>query len=129
METATSRNPMLDDETIALENLLDIFGAAISPREIASAFCKSGRNFDVVVEMLLESNECSSSVVSSINQFNGGLKAVDLSEQLSENISKACEDRSSKVVRPRKHSSSLGTVSGVIGKEYSKSTTLSSSFS
>ncbi|KAL5730290.1 hypothetical protein ACHQM5_003130 [Ranunculus cassubicifolius] len=126
METATSRNPMLDDETIALENLLDIFGAAISLREIASAFCKSGRNFDVAVEMLSESNECSSSAVASTNQSNGGLKAVDLSEQLSENISKACEDRSSKVVRPRKHSSSLGTVSGVIGKEYSKSTTLSS---
>lgn len=110
MEASVPRNGY-DDETRALERLLDIFGSVLSLRDIASAFCKAGRNFELAAEILSESNESSSSASS---------KAVDLSEQLSENISKTRADVYSKPVKPKKHSAAVGTISGVIGREYSK---------
>lgn len=118
MEASVSCNAY-DDETRALERLLDIFGSALSLREIASAFCKAGRNFEMAADILSEANECSSSFSSS-HTSNGKAKAVDLSEQLSENISKICEDAFFKPVKPKKHSAAVGTVSSVIGREYSK---------
>lgn len=127
MEVSVSCNAY-DDETRALERLLDIFGSALSLREIASAFCKAGRNFEMAADILSESNECSSSASLS-HMSNGKAQAVDLSEQLSENISKICEDAYCKPVKPKKHSAAVGTVSSVIGREYAKPKTLSAGLS
>ncbi|PIA41205.1 hypothetical protein AQUCO_02300185v1 [Aquilegia coerulea] len=124
MEASSSCNVKRDDETRALEGLLDIFGCAFDLREIAAAFCKAGRNYEVAAEILSEPKECLPSAAPT-HVTSHRPRAVVLSEQLSENISKTFADRNLTTLKPKKHSVSIGTVSSVIGKEYSKPRTLS----
>ncbi|KAF5189859.1 silencing defective [Thalictrum thalictroides] len=124
MEASSSCSLKRDDETRALEGLLDIFGCAFDLREIAAAFCKAGRNYEVAAEILSEPKGCSLSAAPT-HVTSDRPRAVDLSEQLSENISKAFADRNFPTSKPKKHSVSVGTVSSVLGKGYSNPRTLS----
>ncbi|KAF9589273.1 hypothetical protein IFM89_022239 [Coptis chinensis] len=107
-----------DDETRALAGLLDIFASAFSLREIASAFCKAGRNAEIAAGILAESNGCTSSASTSQTSNERSTEAVP-----SENSTNA--DGNSKSLKHKKQSASVGTVSSVLGKAYSKPTTAS----
>lgn len=102
------------DERKALKVLLDAFGSTFSLQEIASAYCEAGRNPDLAGEILYDMNgSTSTSSTFASNQATAMCnKEVNL-----------CPAEGN--LRPLKQKSrpiSLGSVSGVIGKSYARST-------
>ena len=116
------------DERKALEVLLDAFGSTFSLQEIASAYCKAGRNADLAGEILYDMNKSTStSTALACNQvtatFNEEVKDDASSECYSDISEHLCpEDRNPKASNPKRRPVSTGTISGVIGKSYTRST-------
>ncbi|XP_030543501.1 putative nuclear RNA export factor SDE5 isoform X2 [Rhodamnia argentea] len=113
-----------DDDQKGLKVLLDVFGSVFSLEEIASAYLKAGRNADVAGSMLSDTK--GSSFASTADDTHCVAKS-----QLSEEFS--CGNFSEKLVQadgnPRYSKQkglpiSVGTISGVIGKDYVRSTSL-----
>ncbi|OVA00583.1 hypothetical protein BVC80_9087g82 [Macleaya cordata] len=127
MEASTSRSLEYEDgERKVLEGLIDAFGSTFSLREIASAFCKARRDPDLAAEILYDSQgnaSSSSAPISHVSESEtqGGLSCEPFSESISYKSSRA--DKNGKASKPKKHSVSMGTVSGVLGKGYAKPTT------
>lgn len=96
-----------DSETEALAALCDAFGSIFSLEEIASAYCQAGRNVDVVGEILFEKHGDCSTVVE--NPFlDNGIK------------NPALKQSTSKLLKPKRASASMGSVSRALGKGYSR---------
>ncbi|KAK9152734.1 hypothetical protein Sjap_000214 [Stephania japonica] len=115
-----------DEEAKVLGKLLDLFGSEFSLKEIASAYCEAGRDGNVAADILCRSQECGSKpgsgLVSSAVLVNGGSAIPEMSEVMVErrkNGSRGGIGSKTKWV-----SVSLGTVSSVLGKDYSKPTVL-----
>lgn len=113
-----------DDEQKGLKVLLDAFGSIFSLEEIASAYCKSGRNADDAGYMLSEMK--GSSFASTTDNTHCVAKS-ELSEEFS------CGNFSEKLVqadgnpissKQKSRPISVGSVSSVIGKDYVRSTYL-----
>ncbi|XP_057512220.1 putative nuclear RNA export factor SDE5 isoform X1 [Actinidia eriantha] len=118
-EAVTSSISYCDDDKRDLEKLLDAFGSVVSLEDIASAYCQAGRDIYTAGEILcnLQGSTSSSSSCTSKSELQG----LSVSKESSDgNLS----DKSNYVEtnpiasKQKKCSVSMGTVSGVIGREY-----------
>ena len=113
-----------DNEKRVLKGLLDAFGSAFSLDEIASAYCKAGRNPDLVYEFLYEMRGSTSS--STIDAVNGEEKGSEQSssDSLCVNVSEQSFEANgnSRPSNPKNFSVSIGIVSNIIGKDYIRTT-------
>lgn len=135
MDAVTSQTTCYDTETRDLERLLEVFGSTCSLEDISSAYCEAWRNIDVASEILfaLHGKTSDGAECSSKDKLEGAIAASsqDLSSQLdrtSEMHSKLSFDNvlqkpfngegSTRASKSKAIPISMGTVSGVIGKEY-----------
>lgn len=118
MEVSASNTLKCDDEEKALKGLLEAFGSKFSLEQIASAYCKAGRNADISVQILLDmEGSCSTSSSHSSN----GEAMENQKPSVSSNgyILKKCDSNEKvKTVKKKWHSVSGGTVSSVLSKSY-----------
>lgn len=107
-----------NNEEKVLKSLLDAFGSAFSLDDIASAYCKAGRDADLVGEILYGMQE--SSATSTISSFNGESLGEEPSEPFSDNVSEQSrqENENPIVSKPKYRPASVGSVSSIIGKDY-----------
>ncbi|CAL9165007.1 putative nuclear RNA export factor SDE5 [Musa acuminata AAA Group] len=106
-----------DDETRALNALLDAFGTFCTLEDIASAYCKAGRDVCKAGDMLYQLQESSSS---GFRHAQIG-KNVPQPEESSDEDNLKCSillGKNSKGTKPKKLSVSVGTISSVLGKKY-----------
>ncbi|KAJ6333546.1 hypothetical protein OIU77_009422 [Salix suchowensis] len=132
MEVSTSNKLNCDDEEKALEGLLEAFGSGFSLEQIASAYCKAGRNADLAVQILQDmeggastSSSHTSNVEAILNVGSSGSSNVEavLSEASTESsngyILKKCDANGKfRNVKQKWCAVSGGTVSSVLGKSY-----------
>ncbi|XP_057981266.1 putative nuclear RNA export factor SDE5 [Malania oleifera] len=124
MATMASCSSYFDDETRDLEGLLEAFGSVLSLEAIATVYCEAKRNVQKAGEILFEMQRSTSSDATYAlkDEFEEGASATcsvtssDTVVQKSNHL-----ERNSKSLRPKKCSVSLGTVSGVIGRDYVRS--------
>ncbi|CAN1731636.1 Putative nuclear RNA export factor SDE5 [Linum perenne] len=121
MEVAPCNVPTHDDEEKALAVLLDVFGSVFPLEQIASAYCKAGRDPDLAGQLLYN--------------WQGGLSTSVHSEPIKEEVDEdAFASSSSAAVGVSGHADlkirapkqkgrpvSAGTVSSFLGKDYIKS--------
>lgn len=79
-----------------LKGLLESFGSAFTLEDIANAYCEAKKDVNLAAEILLESN-------ANNNELKGAMSTVPVPNSL--------------------HGASLGSVSGVVGRNYVKSKT------
>lgn len=106
-----------DDETRALKALLDAFGTFCTLEDIASAYCKAGRDVCKAGDMLYQLQESSSS---GFRHAQIG-KNIPQPEESSDEDNLKCSillGKNSKGTKPKKLSVSVGTISSVLGKKY-----------
>lgn len=96
-----------DSETEALSALCDAFGSIFSLEEIVSAYCQAGRNVDVVGEILFEKHGHCSTVMEN-PLLDNGIK------------NPALKQSTSQLLKPKRASASMGSVSRALGKGYSR---------
>ncbi|KAI3868234.1 hypothetical protein MKX03_000145 [Papaver bracteatum] len=111
-------------ETKVLEALIEALSSTFSLREIASAYCKAGRDPNRAAEILYDGQKlknCSnaaSAVITTQRETNSTLSSAS-SESLRESVAdkqNSADYRNSKASKTEKLSVSIGSVSGVIGK-------------
>ncbi|KAJ6707054.1 NUCLEAR RNA EXPORT FACTOR SDE5-RELATED [Salix viminalis] len=118
MEVSASNTLKCDDEEKALKGLLEAFGSKFSLEQIASAYCKAGRNADISVQILLDM-EGNSSTFSSHSSNGEAMDNQKPSDSSNGYILKKCDSNEKvKTVKKKWHSVSGGTVSSVLGKSY-----------
>ncbi|GKV00935.1 hypothetical protein SLEP1_g13541 [Rubroshorea leprosula] len=117
----SSLNGLKYDEEMALKGLLDAFGAAFSLSDIASAYCKAGRNANLAGEILYEmqgSSSCSATHLSDSEGRNEEPAEPFCSDKSKDAYLTNGKFRGSKQkCRP----ASGGTISSILGKDYIKS--------
>lgn len=106
-----------DYEMRALQNLFDVFGKVCCLEEIASAYCKAGRDESKAADILAQ-QQGSSSSGESYAQF--GKQFLQSVESLDEGRLKnsAYQGKTSCGTKPKKFSASAGSISSVLGKNY-----------
>lgn len=114
----------VDDDQKALKVLLDVFGSAFSLEEIASAYGKAGRNADVAGSLLSDTKGGS---LASTTDDTHCVAKNELSEEFScgnfsEELVQA--DGNPRYSKQKGRGISVGTISGVIDKDYVRSTSL-----
>lgn len=119
MDLRHSQTPSSDDETRALNALLDAFSSAFSLDDIATAYCRANgdvnRAGDLLTELehpIAKSNEVDSSV-GTIHPPSG--KAIEENSTESSGQAKSRE-------KMQKSSASFGTVSSMLGKGSTRAT-------
>ncbi|XP_074370288.1 putative nuclear RNA export factor SDE5 isoform X2 [Apium graveolens] len=117
MELLPANNSYHDDDSKDLEILLEAFSSVVSLEDIASAYCQAGRDVYLASELLCNHNGSISSSSGSKDDPDGASSSKSSTENFPEN---SCVERNSISAKQRTRPVSLGTVSGVIGKEYSK---------
>ncbi|KAI5011437.1 hypothetical protein ZWY2020_013574 [Hordeum vulgare] len=141
MDLSSSLASTSDEETRALNALLDAFSCAFSLEDIANAYCRANGDVNKAGDFLTDlqlsmpqSNEVDSSVETNLPQFG---KAVEENSMDNSNrtrnlscVGKAAEESSvenSSQTRTReksqKSSASFGTVSSMLGKGSARATT------
>ncbi|KAK9131761.1 hypothetical protein Scep_011289 [Stephania cephalantha] len=115
-----------DEEAKVLGELLDLFGSAFSLKEIASAYCEAGRDGNVAANILCRSQECGSKPGSGLVSSEVSINGVSMTQEKSEVMleKRNYGSRGGIGSKTKRVSVSLGTVSSVIGKDYSKPTVL-----
>ncbi|KAL2341905.1 hypothetical protein Fmac_009845 [Flemingia macrophylla] len=116
----SGQNLVKCDEEKALKCLLDAFGSVFSLEDIASAYCKASRNADLAGEILYGMQESSSSVSATLEPSN-----ADVSAEGSSGSSNGCcsienSSQERKSLRSKVRPVSAGSVSGLIGKGYTR---------
>lgn len=112
-ELTSSTSRCDDDDGRDLKQLLDAFGSAVSLEDIASAYCQADCNVYDAGELLcnlLGSTSSSSTYASKEESLGSDDDFLDKS-----NLS----ERNGIASKQKKGSASMGTVSGLIGREYS----------
>ncbi|GFP96714.1 hypothetical protein PHJA_001815500 [Phtheirospermum japonicum] len=120
VELAPSSYSYTDEDQENLKQLLEAFGYVISLEDMASAYCEAGRDLELTAEKLctMQTSDVGSSFprpqdnVESPTGSSSGCTSNNIPENDNRTTSK-----------PKKCSASMGTVSGVIGKDYMKPTT------
>ncbi|XP_052109161.1 putative nuclear RNA export factor SDE5 isoform X3 [Arachis duranensis] len=102
--------PYSDAEERDLSVLLESFGSLFSLEDIASAYCEAKRNVNMAAEIL-----CASS---NSDELKGTISEPAKVSSASEFPNSLHGERNSGAVKSKPHRVSLGTVSGVVGKEY-----------
>lgn len=140
MEVLPSNSSYCDDDNKNLQQLLDAFGSVVSLEDIASAYCQAGRDVYTAGELLCNhqgSTSCISSSASkdefegagSSDNLQGSTSCISFSASKDEFEGAGSSDnllgssdaeRNSIAPKQRKYSVSMGTVSGVIGREYAR---------
>lgn len=121
MEVSTSNILKCDDEEKALEVLLEAFGSKFSLEQIASAYCKAGRNADLTVQ-ILQDTEGGASTSSSHSSNGEAMLSEGSSESSNGYILKKCDANGKfRNVKQKWRPVSGGTVSSVLGKSYIRS--------
>ncbi|XP_021726440.1 putative nuclear RNA export factor SDE5 isoform X2 [Chenopodium quinoa] len=109
----------LDNEDKALKSLLDTFGSAFSLEEIASAFCKAGRDATLVGDILCGMQTGPSA--DATHESNGLINGEISSETPNYNNYDKSHDAnrsSSQASKLKRNPTSVGTNSSFSGKEY-----------
>ncbi|XP_022846057.1 putative nuclear RNA export factor SDE5 isoform X2 [Olea europaea var. sylvestris] len=117
METLPSTFSYTNEDQKNLKQLLDAFGSVVSLDDIASAYCLADRNLVTTGEVLLKMQGSTSGTSMSVSQDGLERKASVSSEYQMDNILESARVSNSKA---KKCSASMGTVSCVIGREYSR---------
>lgn len=137
MQAGTSSSSPCDAEKRDLQELLEAFGSAFSLEDIASAYCKARYNVDIAGEILCaslgstsfgatctseEKLECAGSTSSELSSEIDGASAIMPSEMSSDNILQNCHhgERHARLLKSKVSPVSMGTVSGVIAKDYAR---------
>lgn len=94
-----------------LEKLLDVFGSVVSLHDIASAYCRSGRDLDAAGEILFNLQR----IASKASPATSGeeMKSTDKSPS-DDSLERATPSK----LKQKKAPASMGTVSSIIGKDY-----------
>lgn len=117
MELLPSNNSYHDDDSKNLEILLEAFSSVVSLEDIASAYCQAGRDVYVASELLCNYNGSTPTSSGSKDDPDGASSSKSSTENFLENSGL---ERNSIAAKQRTRPVSVGTVSGIIGKEYSK---------
>ncbi|KAK4439200.1 putative nuclear RNA export factor SDE5 [Sesamum alatum] len=104
-----------DEDQKNLKELLEAFGSIVSLDDIASAYCEAGRNLCYAAEILCNKQGSICGTSSSKSQDVVENTTSESSGEPSDNILENAHIAKSK---SRKCSTSMGTVSDVIGKDY-----------
>ncbi|KAG6641222.1 hypothetical protein CIPAW_09G058700 [Carya illinoinensis] len=114
MEASGSNVPQYDDEEKALKGLLDAFSSTCSLDEIASAYCKAGRNADLAAEVLYDMQGSGST--STTNASNFEVKEEESSESSCGNFSEKLGQENGNPRAPKQKSRPVsgGTVSSIL---------------
>lgn len=125
LEMESSGSVFVDEER-ALKCLLDAFGSTFTLSEIASAYCKAGRNADKASEFLskMQGSAVSSSTDNTLDGEARGTKLSSVASCTNSDVSEqSCEGNgNSGPIVPRNRPVSVGSVSSVIGKGYIRTT-------
>ncbi|XP_010108205.2 putative nuclear RNA export factor SDE5 [Morus notabilis] len=114
-----------NDEERALKGLLDAFGSAFTLDEIASAYCKAGRNADLAGEFLYEmQGNASTSTDHPVDGETKGSEQSSASSCANDNVSEQSYEvnGNSRPTNPKNRPVSVGSVSSIIGKDYVRTT-------
>lgn len=117
MEVLPSNNSYCDDDSRNLEILLEAFSSVVSLEDIASAYCQAGRDVFAASELLCNHNGSISTSSGSKDDPDGASSSKSLTDNF---LEKSCVQRNSIAAKQKTRPVSMGTVSGVIGREYSK---------
>ncbi|GMY31772.1 putative nuclear RNA export factor SDE5 [Fagus crenata] len=134
MQAVTSCDAHCDAEKRDLQGLLEVFGSAFSLEDIASAYCQARRKVYMASEILCASHEstsnsatcvskdkleCASSTSLEVSSDLGTGDAMP-SEMSSDNIRQKSHNggRTTRALKSKVCPASIGTVSGVIAKDY-----------
>ncbi|KAL3647076.1 hypothetical protein CASFOL_008044 [Castilleja foliolosa] len=120
VELAPSSSSYTDEDQKNLKQLLEAFGSVISLEDMASAYCEAGRDLELATEKLWDMQTSDAGSSSPKPQENSENPTGSSSECTSNNIPENDNITKSKL---KKCSASMGTVCGVIGKDYMKATT------
>lgn len=139
MDVLRSKSSYSDEDSQNLGHLLDVFGSVVSLKEIAAAYCQAGRDVYTAGEILCNHQGGTSSISSvSVGEIEAegsdgklqGSTSCILPSAFKEEFSgtgssdnllgRSDADICSTAPKPRKNSVSLGTVSGIIGREYGR---------
>lgn len=119
---AIARAVLSDVEVRDLEGLLEAFGSQFSLEDIASAYCQAKRDINVAIDILGSMNGTTGN--SAIDASKDKIEVADTAplELASDNVlhSSYADGRNIRVLKSKNRPVSMGTVSGLIGKEYMK---------
>ena len=123
MEASGSNVPKCDDEEQVLKGLLDAFGPTFSLDDIATAYCKAGRNAGLAGEILcdMQGSTSSAATYASNGEVKGEESPKSSCGHFSEKSGKAT-GRNSRASKPKTRPVCSGMVSSILGKDYIKST-------
>ncbi|KAG6689335.1 hypothetical protein I3842_11G169700 [Carya illinoinensis] len=136
MQAGSSSSSHCDAEKKDLEELLEAFGSAFSLEDIASAYCKARNNVDTAGQILCASLgstshdatctskdklKCARSTTSELSSELDGASAMP-SEMSSDSILQNSHHggRHTRLLKSKVRPVSMGTVSGIIAKDYAK---------
>lgn len=122
MESSCSYNNSHDVESLetrALAALLDAFHPCFSLEEIASAYCRAGSDLTKAGEILCESRE--SDTGTAVQEQDCATNLAQSEKPLHEDSADVSNHFNSKGTKPKKLTASVGSISGVLGKSYSRS--------
>ncbi|KAJ9136175.1 hypothetical protein P3X46_033278 [Hevea brasiliensis] len=127
MEASILNTKYEDNDGKALKALFEAFGSLFSLQDIASAYYKADQNADLACEILYDMQESTST--SSVVATNGGGRSVESSKSSYDIIStRSCYANGKfRASKQKWRPVSGGTISSILGKEYTKSMPVASS--
>ncbi|CAI0395557.1 unnamed protein product [Linum tenue] len=121
MEVAPCNVPTYDEEEKALAALLEAFGSLFSLEQIASVYCKAGRNPDLAGQILYDWHGSSSPSSSSASLKEEVEENASVSSNPSASAVSCLPDEKIRAPKQKARPVSGGTVSCFLGKDYIKS--------
>lgn len=115
---------LCDAEVRELEELLGAFGSQFSLEDIASAYCEAKRDVNGAANILCSMNGIGCAIDASRVKFKGEDKTTLEVASDSVLLKSHHEERNTGVSTSKSRPVSMGTVSGVIGKEYIRTKSL-----
>jgi len=121
MDPSSSHTLQTDDETRVLGALLEAFHPFLSLQEIASAYCRAGSDLYKASEILCQLKESNTNIVHHEN--DNGMKTTQSEESVcGDNTKDSNYFCNNKILKPKKQSATVGTVSTILGKSYARPT-------
>ncbi|KAK1405170.1 putative nuclear RNA export factor SDE5 [Heracleum sosnowskyi] len=117
MDVSLGNKTNCDDDSKNLEILLEAFSSVVSREDIASAYCQAGRDVYAASELVCNYNGSISTSSRSKDDPDGATSSKSSAENF---LEKSCVERNCIPPKQMTRPVSIGTVSGVIGREYSK---------
>ncbi|KAL3851036.1 hypothetical protein ACJIZ3_012918 [Penstemon smallii] len=115
-EVLPSSTSYTDDDQNNLKQLLDTFGSMVSLEDIAAAYCRADRNICDTAEILCNKNGSTGESFTSKSQEDVESTSGTSSRCQSYNHLEDADDITE--LKQKRSSASMGTVAGLIGREY-----------